>query len=54
MHNDEALFWRTMTPHRCAVLYREFFARRAPRVSPAPPKKKETPSLFAFATGKGG
>ena len=55
MHNDERLFWRTMTPHRCAVLYREYFARSTPRhAAPAPAPEKPQPSLYALVTGKGG
>ena len=55
MHNDERLFWRTMTPHRLAVLYREYFALQTPRHA-APERAPEKPktSLFDYVTGRGG
>lgn len=56
MHNDEQTFWRTMTPHRCAVLYRHYFESQTPkrRVSMEPAQeKKAQPSLYDYMT-KGG
>ena len=54
MHNDERIFWRTMTPYRCAVLYGEYFKTRQPRRSGPPPAQKRVSSLFDYVTGKGG
>lgn len=31
LHNDEKIFWRTMTPHRCMALYNEYFKMQKPR-----------------------
>jgi len=45
LHNDEGIFWKTMTPYRCAVLFREHF--RPARIAPAQPGG----SLAAYLMG---
>lgn len=60
LHNDEAVFWRTMTPARCVALYREFFklmgapGRRVVSESPAETEKAARLSLSAYLMGGGG
>ena len=59
LHGDEQTFWRTMTPYRVMVLYKEHLrrmqpSRTAPPVKEAAQKEGAKPSLFAYITGKGG
>lgn len=55
-HNDEGIFWRTMTPRRFNALY-EAWARRTGRTPSEKKKtKKSTPgkvSLAAYMMGGG-
>ena len=52
LHNDETVFWRTMTPARCVSLYREYFELIAPRRTS---KVEDTskPSLHDYIAGVG-
>ena len=52
LHNDERIFWRTMTPYRCAVLYGEYFKARQPRRSVPAPARKQITSLFDYVQGR--
>lgn len=58
LRGDEQTFWRTMTPYRVMVLYKEHLRRLQPRRStpPQPAAKAEgkPTSLYAYITGKGG
>jgi len=50
LHNDERIFWKTMTPHRCAALYREYFRPARAAEKPSEPKQQ---SLSAYLMGGG-
>lgn len=52
MHCEERIFWTTMNPSRCVLLYRSYFGTAKSGTKPQEPKEEtQKRSLAAYLMG---